>query len=779
MSDQPQLLSRPRIKPASAWSVIWILPILALLMGGWLAWKAYSEAGVVIDIRFDSGDGLQAGKTELFYKGIALGKVLRVDLNQETQEVHVAVEVKRSAKDFLREQTQFWLVKPDVSLAGVTGLETLVSGNYIAMNPGAGTTQHAFIALNAPPPLADLQPGLHLQLRASRLGSLSEGSPVYFRQIQVGAVSHYELSPQDQSVLIKIYIEPEYAHLVNAQTHFWNASGVQVSAGLSGVKVDVESLLSLAVGGIAFDTNTRRINAGENPPPLTDTEQILTLYDSFQEAQTGISIDVVLPNFSGLEANKTQVRWNGFPLGWVKRGKMSADFKSFMAELDIDPRAAPWLTADAAFWVVQPEISLEGISGMDALLHGNYIELKPGNPDKPAQRSFVALSAPPEIGFTEPGLHLTLAAPQAGSVKVGNPVTFRQLTVGIVSSVRLSQDQQQVLIAVLIRPEYEHLVNRSSRFWNASGVTLSGGLSGFEVRSESLASLVRGGIAFTTPDTKAGTVQDGSRFMLYADYARASQEGERISLELFDGSGLRVGTPVRYRGFEMGAIESLRLSDDLRQVEAQILLTQAGKQLARAGTVFKVIRPELSLTKLDHVETLITGPYIEVVPSVNPNAAKQNVFKAQALSQAEHQRRAGLVVTLTTAQRKSLKVGMAVTYRGIAVGEVIDLRLSPDAASVLVQVRIEPLYTKLVYSGSTFWNDSGLNVDFSLFQGAQIRTDSVEALLQGSIAFATPTERAARGAPARAGQVFDLHPGVQEEWLNWRPRIQVGEAQEP
>jgi paraquat-inducible protein B len=116
---------------------------------------------------------------------------------------------------------------------------------------------------------------------------------------------------------------------------------------------------------------------------------------------------------------------------------------------------------------------------------------------------------------------------------------------------------------------------------------------------------------------------------------------------------------------------------------------------------------------------------------------------------------------------------MAVSYRGIAVGEVTSLELSPDAASVLVHLLIEPRYSKLVYSGSKFWNESGLNVDFSLFKGAQVRTDSVEDLLEGSIAFATPTD-ARKGAPARQGQIFDLSDEVQDEWLQWRPRIAIG-----
>ena len=140
MTDPIANLPKARVKPASNWSAIWILPIIALLIGGWLGWKAYTEAGVMITIEFPTGDGLQEGKTELLYKGISLGTVKTVNLDEKTQKVHVRIEVDRNAEDFLREQTVFWMVKPNISLAGVTGLETLVSGNYIAMHPGGSST---------------------------------------------------------------------------------------------------------------------------------------------------------------------------------------------------------------------------------------------------------------------------------------------------------------------------------------------------------------------------------------------------------------------------------------------------------------------------------------------------------------------------------------------------------------------------------------------------------------------------------------------------------------
>ena len=769
MTEQTPTLPKPRIKPASSWSAIWILPLIALAIGGWLGWKAYNEAGVMIEIEFASGDGLQAGKTELYYKGIALGKVKTIDLDQKTQKVTVGLEVDRTAKDFLRKNTVFWLVSPQISLAGVTGLETLVSGNYIAMHPGDGKEEHKFVALIDPPPLADALPGLHLKLNSDKLGSLSEGSPVYYRQIQVGTVTGYSLDSSDQSITIKLHIEPDYAQLVNSETRFWNASGFSVSADLSGVKIDVESLLSVAVGGIAFDTppQAKNVTALSNPNPT------FKLYENYKDAQAGISIEVYLSSFAGVQPGKTQLRWNGFTIGVAKQGHANPDLKGLTVEFDVNPNAKPWLTEDAQFWFVEPQFSLDGLSGLDAILSGNYVELKPGNRDKPARRSFTALASAPPPAMDSPGLHLVLNSTQAASLKVGSPILFRQLVVGSVSNLTLATDQQQVNVAIHIQPQYSKLVNSSTRFWNASGITLNGSLSGFQIRSESLAALINGGIAFETPQPKAAAARNGNRFTLHADQASANRTGERIALELQRGDGLRVGTPVRYRGFQVGAVDAVALSSDLQSLQLQVMLTESADLLARAGTTFSVIRPELSLTNTANLDTLITGPYIEVTPANNPRAAKQTRFKGAELTTNEADSRSGLKLSLSTPQRKSLKPGMAVTYRGMAVGTVTDLELSQDATSVLVHVLIQPRFTTLVRGGSKFWNESGINVDFSLFKGAQVRTDSMESLLQGSIAFATPDD-AQQGQPAQSGRVFVLYDEVQDAWLKWRPRIAIG-----
>ena len=145
MTDLPIAKTRP----ASNWSAIWVLPIIALLIGGWLGWQAYQKAGIQVQILFASGEGIEAGKTQLIYKGMPIGKVLSLGfpLDGKDRGVIATLEVDKQLEPFLRSETRFWLVKPSVTLAGITGLDTLVSGNYITASPGLGTPTHEFVAL--------------------------------------------------------------------------------------------------------------------------------------------------------------------------------------------------------------------------------------------------------------------------------------------------------------------------------------------------------------------------------------------------------------------------------------------------------------------------------------------------------------------------------------------------------------------------------------------------------------------------------------------------------
>jgi paraquat-inducible protein B len=766
MTDLPVAKTRP----ASNWSAIWVLPLIALIIGGWLGWRAYNETGIEIQVRFESGEGIQANKTEVVYKGMSVGKVKSLKLDDEgsSKGVIASIEMNKDVEQYLRTSTRFWLVKPSVTLAGITGLETLVSGNYVAISPGEGEPVRKFKALAQEPPLSDAQPGLHLTIKADRLGSLNRGSPVFYKQIKVGQIKSYVLSEDQSTVELKVFIEPTYAKLVRKHTRFWNASGISIDANLSGVKVRSESLASIVAGGIAFATPENR----KDSPP-TDPSLPFRLYEDFDAAAAGIRIKVKLSDFEGLQAGRTPVMYKGIQVGNLKALKVDPDLSGATAELTMDPLAEDYLVEGTQFWVVKPSISLAGITGLEALVKGNYIAVRPGDKGSAPQREFVARAKAPPLDLRAPGLHLVLFTENLGSLEVGSPVLYKQVKVGSVQSYQFSRTKKQLIIGVHIEKEYEGLVNASTRFWNASGITLTGGLTGgVQVKSESLQSLMAGGIAFETPQEKAPLQKRIPRFRLFANHEDATQKGEVITLKLDRADGLRTGTPIRFKGLDVGKVEDVDLSEDLQSVLLTARITEVPERIARVGSQFWVVKPELGLIKTSNLETLVTGQYIEVQPALK-NLGPQKNFVALAAAPETAKQEAGLSLVLSAARRGSLKAGVPVTYREITVGKVTGYELGQTADRVLIHILIEPKYAPLVRSGTRFWNTSGFDFDVGLFRGATVRTESLETMIQGGVAFATPDgER--MGSPAQPEQTFALFDKFEEEWLGWAPKISIG-----
>ncbi len=235
-------------------AVVWVIPLLAVIVAGYLVYDRMRQFGPKITIKFKDGSGLKIGQTPIKYRGVTIGEVTAVELTEDQQRVLVQVRLRRAAVSIAREGSVFWIVRPEVGIGNVTGLGTVISGPEIQVLPGSGEDKREFVGLENQP-VALERAGLKVVLRSNRLGALKSGSPVYYRGIEVGAVQDAQLSGNASAVDIHLFIKQRYANLVRNGSKFWNVSGVDVSAGLfRGVEIKVESLRSLVAGGIAFAT---------------------------------------------------------------------------------------------------------------------------------------------------------------------------------------------------------------------------------------------------------------------------------------------------------------------------------------------------------------------------------------------------------------------------------------------------------------------------------------------------------------------------------------------
>ncbi len=243
-----------QVQTKRSFSIIWVVPIIALLIGGWLTFKAMSEKGPEITITFETADGLVAGKTTVKFKDVDVGKVTELELNDDASGVVATVEMTNNASSYLTDKTQFWVVRAKVAAGEISGLGTLLSGAYIGCNPSTeGKKQTHYKGLEKPPILTADLPGRHFVLKSKELGSLDLGSPIYYRGIKVGQVVDYDFDETAEAVLFKVFISDPFHKKVTDNTRFWNASGVDLTMDATGIKMDTQSLVSILLGGVAFD----------------------------------------------------------------------------------------------------------------------------------------------------------------------------------------------------------------------------------------------------------------------------------------------------------------------------------------------------------------------------------------------------------------------------------------------------------------------------------------------------------------------------------------------
>jgi paraquat-inducible protein B len=263
-------------------SIIWVIPVVAVAIGAWLAWDTFSKRGPTITVSFESAEGLQPGQSQLKFKDIVFGTVQSLALTPDHSRVFVTIATTRQAKPLLTDQTVFWVVKPRLFAGNISGFETLLSGSYIGMLPAqtAGKLQTTFVGREDPPVLQATVPGRIFLVKAKRLGSISLGSPVFFRDLDVGEVLGWDIADMAESVTIRAFVRAPYDSYVHDDSRFWNASGLSVKLGAQGVQLQVESLRAVLLGGIAFETPAEQLAT-----PVSVAEHVFPLFDNRDAAE--------------------------------------------------------------------------------------------------------------------------------------------------------------------------------------------------------------------------------------------------------------------------------------------------------------------------------------------------------------------------------------------------------------------------------------------------------------------------------------------------------------
>jgi paraquat-inducible protein B len=456
------------------------------------------------------------------FKDIQIGEVITARLDGET--INIDIFIEQEHERLITSDTLFWLRQGAEIKADWSGLEMktgtvaqMLLGGIALINPPEKKPRPA-TAKQRFPLYADYQavvaahpelrpPGWRLRFASEEPEGVDKGTPILYKNIVIGTVENLSFTADRKRVLLETTIDPAYRGLIAEDSRCYRQAAVDIAGGLTGLTLKVAPVAGILRGGIACLEATSK-----NPP-----RQPLPLYAAREEAENAGNpmITIRMRDIGGLRVG-APVRYRGVDAGTVRSIDFGEGAKEIFVKARMNKEIAPLLRAGSRFWLAKPEIGLGGLRQADALLAGYLLFLPGGGPPR---QEFTALDEPPQNPAPDnKGLALVLEARQLGSLTPGSPVYFRQTPVGEVTGTRLAKGFNNVCVTIRIAPAYAALIREGTQFWNVSGIRVRAGLfSGVKIDSESLTSLVKGGIAFATPpDTaQAGNkAQDGAHFPL-------------------------------------------------------------------------------------------------------------------------------------------------------------------------------------------------------------------------------------------------------------------------
>lgn len=713
--EQPQVVRKKLFSP------VWLLPLIALALGAWLGIKSIRESGIDVRIHFPSATGIDIGKTLVRYQGLNVGKVVDVSIDDELKGVNVDLLMDYRAQPLLRDNSKFWLVTPKASITGVEGLDALFSGNYIGLLPGDGDFRDHFEAAQEAPPVLPGNDGLVVELSAEKLGSLDVGSPVFYRQIPVGEVVSYRLDPQHK-VLLKAYIQKQYASLVRKDSHFWNVSGVQIDASLSGIKVNTASLASLIAGGINFSSPTNS--------PEAEANQGYKLYASQQEANGGVRFVLTATDADGIKRG-TDIVYRGVMVGEVEN--VVADKNTVAIHTRLDAPYSELLGSDAQFWREGADISLSGIKHAGRLVSGDIIQFLPGS-GSPKDHYSLASSAP-KIDSDRP-IQLTLTASENPGVSRGAEIRYRQVKIGEITEVRLADDFNAVLYRAEILPEFKSLLSKGSDFIAEAALDFQASLDGVQLKSGDLTTLTKGAVSLHRSASKKA-LDLTKAIPLFASTSTANdyyRQGQKIKWTLYSDNAASVasGSPIYYKKMQIGSVSAVDWQAKTDRFAITLAVDSTFAPLLKSHVVFwqnAALSVDASLSgikmEMAPLKGVIKGS-ISLAKIDADDVDSQQLYASESLAVNQAQ-----AISLILPTEAALKSGAAIRYQGMQIGEVTQVVLDANLQNLSATAY---LYGR--YANAFMRTDSKY-----LLQKAQVSLKGIEhpeALLTGDFISAMP-----------------------------------------
>lgn len=672
-------------------SPFWLLPFIALCIGAILFFQIVKEQGKSIKITFSNGSGLVADKTPIRYQGLQIGVVKKVNFTDNMQKVEVVANIYPEATGVLRQNTRFWVVEPSVSLAGISGLDSLVSGNYITLQPGDGNSADEFIAQEKGP-ITQVSPGdLLIHLTSDDLGSISLGASVYFKKLPVGKIYDYRFN-ENNKVEIDVVIDKEYARFVKKDSRFWNISGVNASITQAGLNFNMESVNAIVQGAVSFDSPTDSPNAVEN--------DYYTLYANLQAAKRGIEVDVNIPTVAGLEAGRSDVYYQEHKIGMLSAlSTVENNEKILKGRLLIDPNQASLLKTGSHIVLRNKKPNLADLTEPQRFFRGDYFEIIPGDGEEKLQFDVIKEN---ELLLKAPNtLVIKLTAPESYGIAEGQNVYYNNIPIGEI--VKQNIDVNGVEYEIAIAATYRNLINPNTLFVAASNFDVNFGIDGIRFNAANPEKWLQGGIRIIA---KKGLGDALKTYPLYKD-AQNAESGitgnlvePSITLKTSNLPSISKDSLVLYRQYEVGKIINITPQTDHFDVDVYIyprykhLLTDKSLFWVESAAQIDITPKGISIQSTPIARSLKGAISFDNSGSSQNKTLYPNELRAKS---------AGQIITLFADDATNLSKGMSLRYLGLSVGEIESVTLDAKSKKIIAKALVNPNYMSMIAKeGSLF-----------------------------------------------------------------------------
>lgn len=689
---------KPKLKEKKSISFIWVLPLIVFCILSWIAYESYTKKGTNITVIFKNAEGLKAGVTPLEYKGLQLGKVTKIEIN-DLNSVKVNILVNSDvAKYIATEGSSFWIKKPTITLTKVSGLGTILSGNKIEVYPKFKTlkkyedakVKYEFVGLDTKPSLDLSGDGYYVSILSTNADLVEVETPIFYNRFQIGEIVSKVF--KDERVYLKAYIYDSYNHLVNKSSKFYMNKALKVNFGPGGMNLEISSLYSALVGGITVETT-------QKDAKKMSSDEFYTLYEDKDQLTEKTYLNLKFSSAKGI-GKDTTIMYKGLEVGKIEEFHLTKE--DVIAKAYLYKEYEYLLSEKSRFHLETVELGLDGVKNLNTVISGNFISI-----DYKKGKAKYFFEVENKKTTKEQGdLALSLNAINLNSITKDSKLYFKNIPIGEVLDYSLSSDFKSVNITVLIKGKYKSLINDKTMFYDMSSKLVELKSLDLDINFSGIKPLLDGAISLVQVDKKTKLTKKS--FKLYNSYKeveklkREQTEGFYIKADFDNSFELKRNQTIEYKNQEIGFVKSINF--DNKSSKVKIFIYNKFKKFITKNSAFykkDAIKLDASLGgvlfKVDNLSSLLNGTLVLDNSSLN-NSNRYKIF-----SSYDNMKNSSNTISIVFDDVEGLKPNFSkLTYKGVDIGKVTDIFLTTKN-KVLVKVQVFQNYKKFARKGTVFY----------------------------------------------------------------------------